>query len=82
MDLCWQSSVSAFKYAIQVGHNFLPRSKEISFNFMTVVSICSDFGAPKNKVWDIFWIYYIHIQGREKEDRQQEVLLQSSSDFS
>ena len=50
MDLCWQSSVSAFKYAIQVGHNFLPRSKEISFNFMTVVSICSDFGAPKNKV--------------------------------
>ena len=22
MDLCWQSSVSAFEYAIQVGHNF------------------------------------------------------------
>ena len=22
MDLCWQNIVSAFKYAIQVGHNF------------------------------------------------------------
>ena len=22
MDLCWQSNVSAFQYAIQVGHNF------------------------------------------------------------
>ena len=28
--------------------NFLPRSK--SFNFMAAVTICSDFGAPKNKV--------------------------------
>ena len=27
---------------------FLPRSK--SFNFMAAVTICSDFGAPKNKV--------------------------------
>ena len=28
---------------------FLSRSK--SFNFMAAVTICSDFGAPKNKVW-------------------------------
>ena len=27
---------------------FLPRSKP-SFNFMAAVTICSDFGAPKNK---------------------------------
>ena len=27
---------------------FLPRNK--SFNFMAAVTICSDFGAPKNKV--------------------------------
>ena len=27
---------------------FLPRSK--SFNFMAAVTICSDFGAPQNKV--------------------------------
>ena len=26
-DLCWQSNVSAFEYAIQVGHNFPSRSK-------------------------------------------------------
>ena len=28
---------------------FLPRSKA-SFNFMAAITICSDFGAPKNKV--------------------------------
>ena len=28
---------------------FLPRSKRF-FNFMTAITICSDFGAPKNKV--------------------------------
>ena len=28
---------------------FLPRSKR-SFNFMAAITICSDFGAPKNKV--------------------------------
>ena len=30
----------------------LPRSK--CLNFMTAVTICSDFGAPKNKVWHCF----------------------------
>ena len=29
---------------------FLPRSKQASFNFMAAVTICSDFGAQKNKV--------------------------------
>ena len=28
---------------------FLPRSKRL-FNFMAAITICSDFGAPKNKV--------------------------------
>ena len=50
MDLCWQSNVSAFQYAIQVGHNFSSK-EQASFNFMAAVTICSDFGAPQNKVW-------------------------------
>ena len=29
--------------------NFLPRSKRL-LNFMAAVTICSDFGAPQNKV--------------------------------
>ena len=29
---------------------FLPRSKQASFNFMAAVTICSDLGAPKNKL--------------------------------
>ena len=32
---------------------FLPR-EQVSFNFMTAVTICSDFGAQENKVWHCF----------------------------
>ena len=35
---------------------FLLRSK--CLNFMAAVTICSDFGAPKNKVWHCFPIYF------------------------
>ena len=35
---------------------FLPRSKRF-LNFMAAVSICSDFGAPRNKVCHYFHIY-------------------------
>ena len=57
MDLCWQSNVSAFQYAIYVGHNFLSK-EQASFNFMAAINICSDFGAQKNKVSHCFPIYF------------------------
>ena len=38
---------------------FLPRNK--SFNFMAVITICSDFGAPKNKVCDSFHCFPIYL---------------------
>ena len=41
--------MSAFQYAIQVGHCFSSK-EQVSFNFTAAVTICSDFGAPKNKV--------------------------------
>ena len=44
---------TAFQHAIWVGHNF-PSKEQASFNFMAAVTICSDFGAPKNKVWHCF----------------------------
>ena len=47
MDLCWQSNVSAFKYAVLVGHSFSYK-EQASFNFMVEVTICSDFGGSKN----------------------------------
>ena len=43
---------------------FLPRSKHL--NFMAAVTICSDFGAPKNKVWHCFHcfpIYFHEVMG-------------------
>ena len=32
-----------------VGHDF-PSKEKASFNFVAAITICSDFGAPKNKV--------------------------------
>ena len=37
-----------FNMLFRFGIAFLPRS--VSFNFMAAITICSDFGAPKNKV--------------------------------
>ena len=36
--------IDAFEHALE-----LPSKEEMSFNFMAAVTICSDFGAPKNK---------------------------------
>ena len=38
---------------------FLPRSK--CLNFMTTVTICSDFGAPKNKVSHCFYCFPMYL---------------------
>ena len=44
---------------VYIRHNF--SSKEsVSFNFMAAVTICSDFGAPKNKVWHCFHCFPIY----------------------
>ena len=40
---------------------FLPRSKQVSFNFMAAVTICSDFGAQKNKVSHCFHCFPIYL---------------------
>ena len=37
----------------QVDHNFSSK-EQVSFNFMAAITICSDFGAPKNKVSHCF----------------------------
>ena len=37
---------------------FLPRSKRL--NFMAAITICSDFGAPQNKVWHCFHCFPIY----------------------
>ena len=39
---------------------FLPRSKCL-FNFMAAVTICSDFGAPPNKVFHCFHCFPIYL---------------------
>ena len=42
------SNVSAFSYAVLVGHSFYAK-EQASFNFMAAVTICIDFGAQENK---------------------------------
>ena len=38
-----------FNMLSRLGHNF-PSKEQVSFNFMAAITICSDFGAPKNEV--------------------------------
>ena len=49
MDFCWQSNISAFQYAVYVGHSFSSK-EQASFNFTAAVTICSDFGVQENKI--------------------------------
>ena len=42
---------------------FLPRSK--CLNFMAIVTICSDFGASKNKVCHCFHCCSIYLPGSD-----------------
>ena len=49
MDLCRQSNVSAFKYALQICHCFSSK-EQASCSFMAAVTIHSDFGAQEKKV--------------------------------
>ena len=39
----------------------LPR-KQVCFNFMTAVTICSDFGAQENEIWPRFHCFPIYLQ--------------------
>ena len=32
-----------------------PSKEQVSFNFMAVVTICSDFGGQENKIWQEYW---------------------------
>ena len=50
MDLCQQSDVSTFKYAVSVCHSFPSKG----LNFMAAVTVCSDFGAQENKICHCF----------------------------
>ena len=45
--------MSAFSYAVLVGHNFSSQDQG-SFNFMAAVTICIDFGAQEYKVCHCF----------------------------
>ena len=60
MELCWQSNVSAFYYAVYVCHSFSSK-EEVSFNFMAAVTICNDFGAQEDKVTHYFHCFSIYL---------------------
>ena len=51
-NLCQQSDVSAFKYAVYVCHS-VPSKEQATFN-LAVVTIQSNFGAQENKICHCF----------------------------
>ena len=56
----WQSNVSALQYTVWVHHSFSSKEQGF-FNFMAAVTICSDFGAPQNKVFHCFHCFPIDL---------------------
>ena len=52
--------LSAFEYAIQVGHSFSSK-EQVSFNFMAAVTICIDSGAQENEIWHCSHIFLIYL---------------------
>ena len=45
----------------QACHSF-PSKEQASFNFMAAITICSDFGVQKNKVWHCFHCFPIYFR--------------------
>ena len=45
--------MSAFQYSVYVGHSFSSK-EQASFNFIAAVTICNDFEAPQNKIFQCF----------------------------
>ena len=56
LDLCQQSDVFAFQYAVYVCPSF-PFMEQASFNFMAAATICSDFGAQEKKICHCFHFF-------------------------
>ena len=49
VDLCGQSDVSVFYYAVSAYHSFSSK-EQVSVKSMAAITVHSDFGAPKNKM--------------------------------
>jgi len=60
MDLCQQSYVSAFSYAVWVCHSFFSK-EQASFNFMAAVTVSSDFAPQENKICHCFHYYPFYL---------------------
>ena len=60
MDLCWQSDVSAFKYAVYICHSFSPRSKLLLISWLQSLSTVT-FGDQENEVCHCFHFFPIYL---------------------
>ena len=56
MDFFWQSDVSAFKNAVKVCRSFSSK-KQVSFNFVAAVTVCSDFGPQEDKNLSLYPLF-------------------------
>ena len=56
-----------FNMLVWVYHSFSSK-KQVSFNFMAAVTICSDFGAPQNKVCHCFHCFPFYLPWSDGPD--------------
>ena len=60
MDLCWQSVSLLFNMLSRFVIAFLPRSRRLLISWLQS-TICSDFGAPQNKVSHFFHSFPVYL---------------------
>ena len=60
VNICQQSDVLAFLYAVQVCHSFSSK-EQTPFNFLAAVIIHSDFGAQEKKICHCFQVLSIYL---------------------
>ena len=60
LDLCQQSNVSDFSYAVEVRHRFSFKG-QVFFNLLAAVPYCSDFGAQEKQTCHCFSFFQIYL---------------------
>ena len=60
MDFCRHCNVSAFQHTVYICHSF-PAEKQSSSDFMTTVTILSDFGAQEEEICSLVPLHFLSL---------------------
>ena len=71
MDLCWQSNVSAFRYAVQVGHSFSSKEQASFIPYVEEIMSFTHYALHSLNTRAYIYIYASQEQQLELEMEQK-----------